>query len=240
MPDRPLDRRPGSAPSDPEAAASDIDAFLDTAARLTPVTAGGRGRLIFALDATASRQPTWDRAASLQGDMFTTTPGLGALDVQLVFYRGYAECHASKWVSEPTRLLALMRKVSCLAGRTQISRVLSHAAAEARRRPVSALVFVGDAVEENVDRLGDLAGRLKLLGVPVFVFQEGADPVATRAFAQIAQVSGGAHGRFGDGSAAELGALLGAVAAYARGGRAALEALGRDSPPAARLLGQLS
>ena len=218
----------------------DVDAFLDTVKTLPPAkTGGGAGRLIFALDATASRQPTWDRAASLQADMFTSTKALGQLDVQLVFYRGHAECHASKWLRDSGRLLRLMQKVTCLAGRTQIHRVLSHGAAEARTRAVQALVFVGDAVEEDVDRLGDLAGRLKLLGLPVFVFQEGANPEATRAFSQIARLSGGAHCRFDESSAAELGALLGAVAAYAAGGREALKALSGTSATAGKLLEQL-
>ena len=214
---------------------------VDTVRMIAPARSsdGAPGRLIFALDATASRQPTWDRAASLQADMFTSTRALGALDVQLAFYRGYGECHASKWIRDSARLLALMQKVTCLAGRTQIHRILSHGAAEARTRAVQALVFVGDAVEEDVDRLGDLAGRLKLLGLPVFVFQEGHDPNASRAFAQVAQLSGGAHCRFDESSAAELGALLGAVATYAAGGREALKALGATSAPAKRLLGQL-
>ena len=238
MSDRPLSRR--DAPRAPTA--TDVDTFLDTVRDLPPAasTGAGRGRLIFSLDATASRQPTWDRAASLQADMFVATREIGALDVQLVFYRGYGECHASRWVRDPDRLLALMGKVSCLAGRTQIARVLSHAAAEARTRPVQALIFVGDAVEEDVDRLGDLAGRLKLLGLPAFMFQEGADPRVASAFSQIARLSGGAHCRFDESSAAELGALLRAVATYAAGGREALRALGRESRSASRLLEQLS
>ena len=235
MTNNPLKPRSGSLPSE----SGSVDAFLEKVGQLGPTGGGTRGRLIFALDATASRQPTWDRAASLQGDMFTRTEGLGQLDVQLVFYRGYRECHASRWVRDSGRLLALMQKVSCLAGRTQIARVLEHGAAEARTRAVQALVFIGDAVEEDVDRLGELAGRLKLLGLPVFVFQEGTDPAAGRAFAQIATLSGGAHCRFDESSAAELGALLGAVATYAAGGRRALEALRGSSPSADRLLEQL-
>ena len=80
-----------------------------------------------------------------------------------------------------------MRAVSCIGGETQIERVLEHALAETKKQRVNALVFVGDAMEENVDRLCRLAGELGLLGMPVFVFHEGGDPVAAAAFQQIAQ-----------------------------------------------------
>jgi len=59
----------------------DINQFLDAVkntAVATPAEPGQSGQLIFALDATASRQPTWDRASSLQADMFTKTQGLSA------------------------------------------------------------------------------------------------------------------------------------------------------------------
>lgn len=178
---------------------------------------------------------------SLQSDMFVHTRGIGSLDVQLVYYRGYNECRASKWTSNPDQLVSMMRKVKCEAGTTQISRVLKHALAESREKPVQALVFIGDCVEENVDELGNLAGQARLLGLPIFIFQEGRDSKAQFAFAQIAKVSGGAHCRFDESSASQLGDLLNAVAAYAAGGRSALQQLEKQgSQPAAAMLEQLS
>jgi len=240
MPRRSLDRTGTKSPT-----SSDVDAFLDKvgslpAARRGPALENSEtGRLIFALDATASRQATWDQAMSLQADMFAAAGTLGSLEIQLAFYRGYRECHASAWLKDPDKLLAMMQKVDCLAGRTQIGRLLSHAAAEARQRSVQALVLVGDACEEDLDELGDLAGKLNILGLPVFIFQEGMNPTATQAFKQIARLSGGAHCRFDASSAAELGALLAAVAAYATTGRAGLKALAGSSVGASRLLEQL-
>ncbi len=221
---------------------NEVDAFLDAVRQAPPVTTGGgRGRLIFSLDATASRQRTWDRAMALQSDMFIHTRGIGSLDVQLVYYRGYDECRASGWLSNADTLVAMMRKVSCQAGRTQIARILKHALAECRSEPVQALVFIGDCVEENVDELGDLAGQARLLGLPVFIFQEGQDPSAGYAFTQIAKLSGGAHCRFDQSSARQLGDLLNAVAVYAAGGRKALQQLERQgSSQAKALLEQLS
>src|ERR1700737_98192 len=100
---------------------ADIGAFLGRLAALDPkVTAGERGRLIFALDATMSRQPTWDQACRLQADMFREAAAIGGLDVQLVFYRGLSECRASRWVSQAERLAALMERIDCRGGHTQI------------------------------------------------------------------------------------------------------------------------
>jgi hypothetical protein len=115
-----------------------------------------------------------------------------------------------------------MRAVSCVGGETQIERVLGHAIAESKKRRVHALVFVGDAMEENADRLCRLAGELALLGTPVFVFHEGGDAVAGAAFRQIAKLSRGAYLRFDLASADRLKELLAAVAVYAAGGYRAL------------------
>src|SRR5205823_5229221 len=173
---------------------AEIDAFLRDLQRAPAVRpGGGRGRLIFALDATASREPSWDHACRIQGEMFEATAALGGLDVKLVFYRGFNECKASRWMANAADLHRAMRSVSCLGGETQIERVLDHAVAEARKDRVGALVFVGDAMEESVDRLCRLAGELGLLGVPVFIFHEGRDPVAASAFQQIAKLSRGAY-----------------------------------------------
>ena len=206
----------------------DVEAFLEQLARTPAPQAGtGRGRLIFAMDATASREPTWDRACQLQGEMFKETAALGGLEVQLVYYRGFGECMASKWAASADQLLEAMTGVTCLGGHTQIARVLRHAINETLQRKVNAIVFVGDCMEEDIDALCELAGRLGLLGVPIFVFQEGNDPVATRALPQIARLSGGAWCQFDTGSAQQLRALLSAVAVYAAGGRPALENYGK-------------
>jgi hypothetical protein len=184
--------------------------------------AGGRGRLIFAMDATMSRQPTWDRALSIQSQMFTETGRIGGLDVQLVYFRGFNECRASKWVSEPEQLAKLMTTVECRGGNTQIGRTLAHVKKEAQAGRVGAVVYVGDAMEENVDALCQAAGEIGLLGTPLFLFQEGGDARATSAFKEMARLSRGAHVSLNEASAQALRDLLAAVAVYAAGGRAAL------------------
>jgi hypothetical protein len=202
---------------------ADIDEFLDRLKQAPPARPeGGRGRLVFALDATASREPTWDRACRIQGEMFEATAGLGGLEIQLVFYRGFAECKASRWMTSAAELHRAMRSVSCVGGETQIERVLRHTIRETQRRRVNALIFVGDAMEENVDRLCREAGELGLLGVPIFLFHEGGDRTAAAAFRQMANLSHGAYLGFNEASAGRLKELLGAVAVYAAGGYRAL------------------
>lgn len=209
------------------ASGSEVDRFLRRVAA-TPVRgeAGKRGRLIFAMDATASREPTWERASRIQAAMFSETASLGGLEVQLCFYRGLLELDVSPWYTAADALLERMIRVHCAAGLTQIGRVLEHAREEAQRGKVNALVFVGDCMEENADALAGLAGRLGLLGLPAFVFQEGADPQAERSFRQIARLSGGAYCPFDAASPQTLRDLLSAVAVYAAGGRKALEQFG--------------
>ncbi len=189
-----------------------------------------------AMDATASRQPSWDRACQIQAEMFEATAELGGLDVQLCYYRGFQELHTSPWLSDARALARHMTGVRCAGGMTQIGRVLSHARAEAQRERVNALVFVGDCMEENVDTLCATAGELGLLGVPAFIFHEGLDPIAERAFREICRLTRGVYCHFDLRSAEQLRQLLGAVAIYAAGGRKALEEFGSRRGGAVRQL----
>jgi len=219
---------------------AEIEAFLGQVGALDPaVKASERGRLIFALDATMSRQPTWDQARQLQAEMFREAAALGGLDLQLVYYRGLAECRASGWIADPKRFGELMSRIECRGGQTQIAKILAHAWRENDRRKVAGLVFVGDAMEERLDKLCVGAGELALRGVPAFMFQEGYDPVCEQAFREIARLTRGAYCRFQPGAAHELGELLRAVAAYAAGGMKALAALQARSPGANKLIAQM-
>jgi hypothetical protein len=198
-----------------------------------------RGRLIFAMDATASRQETWDLATHLQASMFQAASGL---EVKLVYFRGGVavpkcavagrfggkptpvlerECRQSAWVSDPNRLSYLMRKITCASGYTQIGRVLELAREQAAAQSITALVFVGDAMEENPDTLRRIATEV---GAPVFMFQEGDNAEVEQAFREIARAANGAYCRFDAGAADTLRQLLAAIAVFATGGVSALEA----------------
>jgi hypothetical protein len=226
-------------PPAPPGPSAEVAAFLDKVARMPAIrTASARpGRLVFAVDATASRQPSWDRACALTGEMFLATRDLGGLAVSLAYWRGFGEFAATPFLTDGAELARRMSGVTCLGGHTQILRALRHTLAETHRDKVGALVLVGDAVEEDVDALCQLAGELGLRGTPAFCFHEGGNIVAGNAFRQIAKVSGGAYAPFDSSAAGTLRDLLRAVAVFAAGGRSALARLG--GPAAARIAGQL-
>lgn len=205
---------------------SDVTAFVRKAQALGALKSVKKGRIILALDATMSRQPTWDLACSLQAEMFDAAGKAGSLDVQLVYFRGFGECRSSKFVGNTNSLKDLMVKIDCRGGHTQIGKVLTHSLKETARQAVDALVYIGDAMEESIDDLCEKAGQLGLRRVPVFVFQEGHDSNAETAFREIARLSNGAWFRFDSGSAATLAKLLSSIAVYASGGFTALEARG--------------
>jgi len=215
MPNLPSNRSPSS----------DITAFLGRAAA-TPALSQVKGRLIFAIDATMSRQPTWDSAVEIQSDMFEVAQSIGGLGVQLVYFRGRGEFEASEWTTTPSALASRMRDVKTRSGFTQLKRVLAHACDEARRTKVGALVYVGDCLEENPEAVAKQAGALALLGVPAFMFHEGHEPNAAAAFQEVARLTGGVYARFDAGAAKQLRELLRAAAIYAAGGSTALQAYG--------------
>ncbi len=186
-----------------------------------------------------SRQPTWDMALQLQAEMFNAVKSVGGLEVKLVYFRGFDECRASRWVGDAEALARLMTAIECRGGYTQIRKVLNHALKEAQAGKVNAVVYVGDAMEENPDELANLAGQLGLLSVPVFLFQEGYDGETRACFRELARLSRGATCQFGPGSAAQLRELLEAVAVYAAGGRTALDSYARGRRGPSLLLDQM-
>jgi hypothetical protein len=224
--------RGGSPP-----AITELDNFLTELCTRAPASSGIRGRLIFALDATASRQPTWDTACELQAEMFREAGAVGGLDMQLVYYRGLGECRASRWISDPRQLAKTMSSIMCEAGHTQIEKVLTHTKKETKLLRVSALVFVGDALEESADMLIPEANELGRLGVPAFMFQEGGDREVEQVFRDIARLTHGAHCRFDPRAARQLAELLRAVAVFAAGGMTALTA--RHDAGTRKLLNQM-
>ncbi|GIX17033.1 MAG: hypothetical protein KatS3mg119_1219 [Rhodothalassiaceae bacterium] len=246
----PATRTAGAQPLRPEVARflAELEARAPARSRAgsrqVPADATGaaapRANLLFALDATMSRQPTWDLAVSIQADMFLEAAKFGGLAIKLVYFRGLGECRATGFVRDPVKLAELMTGITCRAGRTQIARVLRHAVRTAREDGLKAMVYVGDCCEENPDQLAAIAGELAILGVPIFLFHEGGDAFARRVFEELARITKGAALAFDPASPHELAALLKGVAAYAAGGDGALQALARREAPAGALLAHLA
>ena len=188
-----------------------------------------RARVIFVLDATASRQDTWDKAAGLTAEMFRAAAAGGGLEMQLVFFSG-EECTASKSVSDPAELSRIMSRIMCRSGYTQIERALKHVEKEHQRQKVAAAILISDSCEEDPNKI---YAAVCELSVPVFMFQEGDNAKIAGIYAQVASITKGASCQFDSGSAARLADLLKAVVAFATGGR---KALAGQNTEAARLL----
>jgi hypothetical protein len=193
-----------------------------------------RARIAFIIDATMSRQPTWDVAIELQAQMFAEAGKLGGLEMELTYFRGPMECSHSPWMADAAAMARLMSKIQCERGHTKIAKALAHVRREHQKQPISAVVFVGDAMEEDHYALCDAAAGL---GMPCFLFQEGDDPDASRTFLQMARLTRGAHRKFVPGSARELANYLRAIVAFAVGGVAALA--DQRTEAARLLLGQM-
>ena len=215
---------------------SDVQNFLQKVAKM-PVSSGD-ARLIFSLDATASRQATWDTASQLQTEMFVSAQDLGGLQVQLCYFRGFGEFYNSPWQSSSAALLKTMTGITCQAGATQLERLLRHVITENEHNKIKCVVYIGDAMEENIDILAQLAGKLGLLNIPLFMFQERGDSVARQAYLEMSRLSRGAYCQFDSASADQLKDLLKAVAIYAAGGLRALQDFSRKSHRAVKLLEQ--
>ena len=220
----------------PVSSEHDVQAFLSKLATLPKTT--GKARLIFSVDATASRQATWDVASQLQTDMFLSTQSLGGLNVQLCYFRGFGEFFSSDWQSNADDIVQIMTGIHCQAGATQLERLLRHAIQENDRQKIKCIVYIGDAMEENIDVLAQLAGKLGLLNVPLFMFQERGDPVARQAYLEMSRLSGGAYSQFDTASVDQLKELLKAVAIYAAGGLKALQDFSKTSQKTVKLLEQ--
>ncbi len=214
-------------------------------------------RLVYALDATESREASLATAAPLAAALFAAgADAIDALAVKLVYFRGGgtaypAECKASKWLADAAELQRLMAGIHCRAGRTQLQRVMAHTQRLAVSDEVRALVYIGDSCEEPLGVLEDKACGLAEQGVPMLLFhdrrpQEGpgavggskvyVNPATAQVFQRLALITGGAYVPFSPESPQTLATLLRSAGALATGGRDALDRLARREGGASRAL----
>ena len=215
---------------------NDLDLFIKKLSTVPSINNASSGRILFGLDATASRQPMWDRATHIQAEMFEAALSLGGLQMQVAFYQGFGDFKAFPWSNDPKKLISYMNKVQCLGGLTQINKFFEHALLELKKVKINAIVFIGDCMEENADFIINNAGKLSLKGVPIFIFQEGNDPSASYVFSEVARISNGFHSIFDSNSSSKLKNLLKAIAIFAAGGKEGLRMNIKIAPKEINLL----
>jgi hypothetical protein len=185
-----------------------------------------RARIAFMIDATASREPTWDAASQLQAEMFSEAAKLGGLEMMIAYFRGADEVGASNWTSDARELQTFMGRIRCEGGYTKYARAFERVRQEHQRQAINAVIVIGDMIEERPP--APIYDAVAGLGVPCFCFQEGDDPELRPVFEKIKKLTGGAYHAFNTGSIAQLRELLQAVARFAVGGLTALADLRTD------------
>jgi hypothetical protein len=177
-----------------------------------------RPRLVFAVDATASRQATWDSAKQITDRMFDAIPG--ALDVALAVH-GADQVHTwTEFGADVARFRAQAAAVRCESGHTRLCELMQRTLDAGG---VKVMSYIGDAFEESPDEAFALADRCKLRGIKLVILADQADAPTLRVFRELADRTGGALLDFRSGELDLMGEVLGAVAALAIGGRKLLE-----------------
>ena len=188
-----------------------------------------RARLIFALDATASRQPALrtDAACQLQSEMFAEAGKLGRAEIQLVYYRGPNECSHSAWTLDANELARAISRITCEGGHTKIRESPCPCAGRARPRECRG----GDLHWRRARRGSiDALRRRRQRTSPILVFISRGRRSTRGQGLQKARWTDRrrAYEHFDPGAARKLAELLRAVAAFATGGLTALADLRSD------------
>jgi len=178
-----------------------------------------RPRLVFAVDATASREATWRSAQKITARMFGVIPD--ALDVALAVHGGDDVHTFTEFSADVDVFRKQAAAVRCETGTTRLCEIMARTLDAGGVRVMS---YIGDAFEEDADEVLELADRFRLRGIQAVMLSDDADPEALAVFRQIAERTGGAVLDFRTGDTVLMGELLAGVATLAIGGRKLLEA----------------
>lgn len=220
----------------PSVAASVVTALTDAR---PPAETGApvRPRLIFGVDATASREPAWATARQVTDALVKALPG--ELDVALAVHGGSRVHTFTAFTNDAATLRDRAAGVECVAGLTRLLPILS---ASLERPNVRVVVYIGDVFEENITQGRLVADSMGARGTKLFVLHDTADPSARRdaeLFWDLAKRTGGCVLPFDARAAGRLRDLLSAVAVYAVGGEKLLRARRHELPGAIVLLDHL-
>jgi hypothetical protein len=235
-PDEPAIARNPAGSLDEQWAA--MNAALDRLGLAKPQSAHPGGRLIVALDLTASRAESLIQARIATAQMFAAIKAVGKVTIKLAYWRG-DECKTTAWHDDADKITGAMLSLSCKTGTTQICRVLKQALAE--KEKLSGVVLVGDHSEDIPEELLDLAATLGGRSIPLFIFHEVVDHdqralQARPVFEQMAKLSGGVYSEFRPDSGAILRELLSTVAAFSAAGHEGVKQIAQPVTAPARQL----
>jgi hypothetical protein len=194
--------------------------------------------LVFAVDATASREPAWAAARQVTDALVKALPG--ALDVALAVHGGSRVHTFTAFTSDANTLRDRAAGVACQAGVTRLLPILS---ASLKQPGVRVVIYVGDVFEESVIQGRRLADAMGAQGTRLIVLHDTADPAARRdadVFWDFAKRTGGCVLPFDASASGRLRDLLSAVAVYAVGGEKLLRERRHDLPGAIALLEHLN
>lgn len=204
---------------------SDLLAKLRSATPTKPLpgrVGGGlldrRPRLVFAVDATASRSATWASAQTITDRMFDAIPG--ALDVALEVHGGGNVHTFTGFSADLHEFRKRASRVRCTSGHTRLVDLMQRTLDAGGVRVMS---YIGDAFEESADEAFELADRFKHFGIKAVILADQADVSTMLIFEEIARRTGGAVLDFRSGDLDLMGEVLAGVAALAVGGRGMLE-----------------
>jgi hypothetical protein len=194
-------------------------------------------RLVFAVDATASREPAWAAAKQVTDALVKALPG--ELDVALAVHGGSRVHTFTAFTDDANTLRDRAAGVTCQAGLTRLLPIL---ATVVKRPAVRVVVYIGDVFEESMHQGRRLADAMGTHGTKLIVLHDTSDPAARRdaeVFWDLVKRTGGCVLPF-DASAPDLlRELLSAVAVYAVGGEKLLRERRHELPGAVALLEQL-
>jgi hypothetical protein len=179
-----------------------------------------RARLVFAVDATASRSAAWDTARRVTDTLFQALPG--QLDVALAVHGGDRVHTFTEFVSDPNVLRDTAAGISCVGGHTKLIDIMQRTS---DARDVKVLLYIGDSFEESIEQAREAADALKARGVRLIVLHDlpGENKAAGDVFADLARRADGLVLPFDAGAAARIREILEAVAVLAVGGVKLLE-----------------
>jgi hypothetical protein len=193
-------------------------------------------RLVFAVDATASRSAAWETAKGLTDTLIEALPG--QLEVSLAVHGGGRVHTFTEFTAHARKLRKIAAGIRCEVGGTRLLDILGHVL---ECEGVRVVVYIGDTFEECPDDARRLADALGARGIRIIILHDVAGEYGGgHVFGDMARRTGGAVIPFDHSAVLRLRELLAAVAVLAVGGPSLLAERADTMAAAGPLLRQIS